>query len=472
MEWVQDWLSFEPFAGVSEKTGLRVDEINYVFCMLLAYPLAFLFRLVPTSLPALRHFIAGFVGLLFGVFCFRVFILHVFVLAGVAYLFIILDPSAKSVHRNVAVFSIGYLTFCHIYRQYYFFGLYLLDITGPLMLLVQKLSSLGYSLHDAQHPSDKQTELQKKLAVAKTPTLLEYFGHVFFFPAFLAGPMHFFTDYKAFMEGHTHTEGGAFAAAKKFVYAFLCMGCNRLPGFLGIDNSMLLLANEKWIDENNILRRLAQLYMASVCIRMQYYFAWILAEGANNAAGFGFQKKKDSKDGSDDKEVKGSWHLITNVRVENVEFATNLKGVLDNWNIQTSTWLRYVCYERTNNSVNKTMLLSALWHGLYPGYFLTFLTGTLQTEAARTGRRVIRPIFHSAGKLGMHVYDVLTWVVTAIALDYMVGPFVILEFWASLQFWSDFHFAIHILCFLMLLLPKGKSDKAKGDRQTPGRPRH
>ena len=32
--------------------------------------------------------------------------------------------------RNIFVFSVAYLTICHLYRQYYFFGLYLLDITG------------------------------------------------------------------------------------------------------------------------------------------------------------------------------------------------------------------------------------------------------------------------------------------------------------------------------------------------------
>jgi len=459
MEAWQELLAYEPFAPAAEASGLRVDEINYVFCMLLAYPLSFLFRLVPTSLPGLRHFVAGLVGLLFGIFCFRFYILHVFILAGVAYLFIIVDPSAKSVHRNIFVFSVAYLTICHLYRQYYFFGLYLLDITGPLMLLVQKLSSLGFSLHDAQSGATLST-IQKKLAVAVPPTPLEYFGHVFFFPAFLAGPMHFFTDYRAFIEGKTSTDGGAFAAAKKFLFAFLCMGVNRLPGFLGINNSMNLLIDEKYVDENNIFVRLGHLYLASVCIRMQYYFAWLLAEGANNAAGFGNQVK----DGV------ASWDLITNVKVFNVELASNLQAVLSNWNMQTQTWLVYVCYQRTDKSVTKTMLLSALWHGLYPGYFLTFLTGALETEAARKGRQLARPLFHKAGKVGAVVYDGLTWLITAIALNYMVGPFVVLELWGSLQFWTNFHFFVHIGAMLLVLVPVGKGDKgdkAKSDAKAP-----
>ena len=43
-----------------------------------------------------------------------------------------------------------------------------------------------------------------------------------------------------------------------------------------------------------------------------------------------------------------------------VEFATSFKMVLDNWNMQTQNWLKYVCYDRTG-SVYGTMILSAFW---------------------------------------------------------------------------------------------------------------
>lgn len=43
-----------------------------------------------------------------------------------------------------------------------------------------------------------------------------------------------------------------------------------------------------------------------------------------------------------------------------------------------------VCYERcTINPTAATFLLSAMWHGVYPGYYLTFLTGIAMTMAAR-----------------------------------------------------------------------------------------
>lgn len=43
-----------------------------------------------------------------------------------------------------------------------------------------------------------------------------------------------------------------------------------------------------------------------------------------------------------------------------------------------------VCYERCPiNPTAATFMLSAMWHGVYPGYYLTFITGTTMTLAAR-----------------------------------------------------------------------------------------
>jgi len=46
-----------------------------------------------------------------------------------------------------------------------------------------------------------------------------------------------------------------------------------------------------------------------------------------------------------------------------------------------------VCYDRAPwYPTALTFVLSALWHGIYPGYYFTFLTGILITLAARAVR--------------------------------------------------------------------------------------
>lgn len=44
--------------------------------------------------------------------------------------------------------AMGYLLGVHLMRQFYDYGSYALDITGPLMIITQKVTSLAFSIHD------------------------------------------------------------------------------------------------------------------------------------------------------------------------------------------------------------------------------------------------------------------------------------------------------------------------------------
>lgn len=46
------------------------------------------------------------------------------------------------------VVALAYLSCIHIHRQYFDYGSYSVDITGPLMIITQKVTSLAFSIHD------------------------------------------------------------------------------------------------------------------------------------------------------------------------------------------------------------------------------------------------------------------------------------------------------------------------------------
>lgn len=52
----------------------------------------------------------------------------------------------------------------------------------------------------------------------------------------------------------------------------------------------------------------------------------------------------------------------------------------------TNKWLRMVVYERVPKKYGTflTFGLSAIWHGWYAGYYITFASGALIVTAART----------------------------------------------------------------------------------------
>ena len=55
------------------------------------------------------------------------------------------------------------------------------------------------------------------------------------------------------------------------------------------------------------------------------------------------------------------------------------------WNKATSNWLRRCVYERVPKSIATaaSFFMSAIWHGYYPGYYLTFMSCALWNEVGK-----------------------------------------------------------------------------------------
>jgi hypothetical protein len=127
--------------------------------------------------------------------------------------------------------------------------------------------------------------------------------------------------------------------------------------------------------------------MATTAVRFKYYFAWLMADAICNNSGLGFNGYE--KDGTP------KWDMISNIHVFAFEFGTNFRDCINVWNVGTNRWLRMVVYERVPKKYGTvlTFSLSALWHGFYPGYYMTFATGALMVMAARQVKNTIRYFF-------------------------------------------------------------------------------
>uniref|UniRef100_A0A3Q0S9L4 Membrane bound O-acyltransferase domain containing 2b n=1 Tax=Amphilophus citrinellus TaxID=61819 RepID=A0A3Q0S9L4_AMPCI len=444
---------------VSEITNLPLDQVNFVVCQLCALVSAFWFRLFlhpSKTSPFIRHVVATLLGLYFAMFCFGWYALHFLVQSGLTYGIMILT-GVEHMHKYSLVVALTYLSLCQITRVYVFdYGMYTADFTGPMMVITQKITSLAFEIHDGDNKylyfvtSTSVGDLTL-CVLRRMPSLLEYFSYNCNFMGILAGPTCSYNDYIAFIEGdprrHRDPEDDRKSSSKLrqsepspnvVATSFFCLlvflsVCKVFPVERNIDDD--------FIANTPFYAQVVYLYLSMLTTRPKYYFVWTLADAINNAAGFGFNGY--DSDGSP------RWDLISNLRILNIEFATSFKVFLDNWNIQTAHWLKRVCYERCPyHPTAATFILSAMWHGAYPGYYLTFLTGTVITLAARAVRHNIRPYFlhSSTHKL---VYDVITWAATQIAICYTVVPFVLLSVGPSMKFYRSWYFSLHIGCILV-----------------------
>lgn len=264
------------------------------------------------------------------------------------------------------VVSIVYMSKLHLTRLYYDYGGYVLDITGPIMIAVQKVTSLAFSLHDGMGRNDADlTPEQRKYAIRRPPTPLEYFSYVFSFQTLMCGPLVYYTDFIEFVDGsnfkrHIKKSQKAPNPASTVLvklgtsafYAFLVVvALQYVPHDRMVDKEFL--ANTSW------LPYVIFMVICTSAARFKYFFAWKLGETICNASGLGFGGFKEDGKTPD-------WDLVSNLDIWKLETSLNFKILLDNWNKSTQSWLRRCAYERTTkNRTLVTYTLSALWHGFY-----------------------------------------------------------------------------------------------------------
>ncbi|XP_075053871.1 membrane-bound glycerophospholipid O-acyltransferase 1-like [Mixophyes fleayi] len=371
-------------------TNLPTEQRIFLIGQVSALILAFLFRycLPPSQCgPKIRHGVASLLGICLSIYCFG----------------------------WLTVFLIGEVILCYL----------MLLMVDPrrihiiLIIIIISFISHTYSSILSRSP----------------PGILPYFSYMLGFLGLLAGPLCSFNDYQIFIHGEEKKRNPNVVVCKK-----LCLCTVLLAAHIMLSDRFSISSDP----HRSLIGHFLDIYFTAACRRPKYYFAWTLADAINNAAGFGFNGI--SEDGEE------KWDRLSNLNILRIETATSFKMFIDNWNIQTAVWLKEVCYDRSPfYPLLSTFLLSAAWHGVNPGYYLTFITAVPITLAARRVRQTVRPWFQSTS-WSTSVYSVITWVCTQIAMSYTVAPFLLLELGPSLQLYRSLGFSLHILPFLLLLV--------------------
>ncbi|XP_076362099.1 lysophospholipid acyltransferase 6-like isoform X2 [Tachypleus tridentatus] len=446
------------FQSLSNFVGLPIDQLNFIISQSVMLLLAVLYRKVlrhqNVSVETRHIFILSF-GIALGYFCFGHQISHLCVQGTLAYI-VMNNVNPKLLHRRVLFISMLYLSSLHLLRLQYEFGAWTLDITGPVMIATQKVTSVAFSLHDGlTRPEVKLTAHQRKHIIKRIPTMLEFFSYIFHFQTLLCGPLVFYNDYIDFIKGtnpqvsknpeEVYIESPPPKQVVRKLAISICFGLFLI--FVVPFFPIRYLKDPVYLYETPWYRQLLYIIICTSFARSKYYHAWLLGESVANASGLGFNGF--TTDG------KPKWDLVSNIDILNFELSSNVRETVKTWNISTQQWLKIIVYDRApSHKTLLTYLLSALWHGFYPGYYFTFLGGALFTMAARSVRRSIRPYF----QLSCHtafVYDIITCITTRVCLAYIVFPFLLVEFYASIQIYWQFYFIGHILSiFAIFLLPK------------------
>ena len=287
------------------------------------------------------------------------------------------------------------------------------------------------------------SEEQRKFATKDVPNPIEYLSYIYHFPSVLCGPLTCFKDYVEFVNSpKVHDNHGLTREIfKKVAISVLC-AIIYLVVSPYVD--VKFLKSKNFLVDTHILKRFFLIIVITTFVRFKYYIAWYSSDAIINACGFGFNGY--------DQSGRPKWDLATNVDF-GFETSLNVREATQRWNKMTHLWLKRLVHHRIPKKVSILViyLLSAVWHGFYPGYYMTFLSGALFTYAATNGRRLIRPLFQRGQVLPM-LYDFLTFILTRITIAYIAFPFVILDFHNNFEIYKSLYFSLHIVGIVGVLL--------------------
>ncbi|EEB09580.1 membrane bound O-acyltransferase [Schizosaccharomyces japonicus yFS275] len=449
-----------PFLALEAVLGIHHDLVKLLACFLLSYPLASIMKRLPER-PALRSF--------YSLVCGLVYLLFIFHLEkGVVALFIdifftyyvskyVRSPKMPWI---VFFFDLGHTLLNHIDR--YLYPSVGVDITATQMVLCMKLTAFAWSVSDGRRPKEDLTPYQTQRVIYKHPPMLHFLGFSFFFPSLLAGPAFDYSTYKSFItlemfEKPKHPNSPRIPENWGPALVRCIIGLIWLTIFvIGSEKFPLnSLLTPKFYDVS-MAKRFGYSSLVAILARAKYYGAWEMTDGACVLSGIGYNGK--------DSHNVPRWDRVKNIDPMGFEFAPNIRAALEAWNMNTNKWLKNSVYLRvpmkngrpTFKNTFFAFLTSAVWHGVYPGYYLTFLTAAFIQYIARYIRRYIRPFFlqpdmKTPGPFKWF-YDIVGIVTVNLTMSYLVISFLLLDLKRSLFVWGKLYFAVHLYIILAMVL--------------------
>ncbi|XP_010494450.1 PREDICTED: lysophospholipid acyltransferase 1-like isoform X2 [Camelina sativa] len=426
-------------SSMAASIGVSVAVLRFLLCFVAMIPVSFAWRIVPSGIG--KHLYAAASGALLSYLSFGF---------------------SSNLHFLVPM-TIGYASMA-VYRPNHVF--YMsgdawkeggIDSTGALMVLTLKVISCAMNYNDGMLKEEGLREAQKKNRLVQMPSLIEYFGYCLCCGSHFAGPVYETKDYLEWTEGkgiwdtsNKRKQPSPFEATVRAIFqAAICMA---LYLYL-VPQYPLTRFTEPVYQEWGFLRKFSYQYMAGFTARWKYYFIWSISEASIIISGLGFSGW------TNDASPKPKWDRAKNVDILGVELAKSAVQIPLVWNIQVSTWLRHYVYERLVQNGKKagffqllaTQTVSAVWHGLYPGYMMFFVQSALMIAGSRVIYRWQQAISPQMAMLRKSMVFI-NFLYTVLVLNYSAVGFMVLSLHETLTAYGSVYYIGTILPVVLILL--------------------
>ncbi|KAK4029280.1 Lysophospholipid acyltransferase 7 [Daphnia magna] len=188
--------------------------------------------------------------------------------------------------------------------------------------------------------------------------------------------------------------------------------------------------------------------------RMRFYSGFILSEAACIMAGLGaYPVESQPKPGNgptalqhlnnkDRSSITYNFETIHNIDEYAAE-TSDVRGSLKAWNMTVQWWLAVNVHRRFPFKPLRTvatMLISAFWHGVHSGYYLSMLTVPFILVAEDAVKRKLRPLVNNS-----KIFNFMAGFVKIQWFSYMGMAFSLLAMDTTFAYWKSIFFIGHLI---------------------------
>ncbi|EDO40083.1 predicted protein, partial [Nematostella vectensis] len=438
------------------------EDILYLLILILSIPYGYFVKI--SGSPARKQFLSTLAGVGLSLALLGPWgIWHSLTAVIGAYL-IVASLGPRRCQWVAFLFVFGYLFF---FRTCTYFGFKKppMQSNAVQLLVTLRLCTLPFEIFDPEIS-------RNKAAATSKPSFYEFLSYSYCYCGLLTGPYYRYKTYKDFLEQENPEKiASLWPALRRLKFAPLYGGLYLLMNTYFPTKH--LMSEEFFKHPWGIPYQLLYLVPAFNGFRWRFYIGWLLAESSCIMLGLGAypfetdpkpalgpSKPMPAENGhvsevADTKENGDTHSFMTvyNIDIFKVEFAPSMRSIMKDWNMSVQWWIaqyvhRKLPFSNRNIRMSVTLLVSAFWHGVAPGYYLTFLSVPLVVMAEVRMEKAIKPWL---SQRMCYYYDWCSWFCLYRAMEYLGCGFILLQFAPCIAIWKNMYFIGHIIMVLFII---------------------
>ncbi|XP_077979475.1 membrane-bound acylglycerophosphatidylinositol O-acyltransferase mboat7-like [Glandiceps talaboti] len=437
------------------------DEFIYMCVLLISMPVAYTVKYAKTATS--KKLISSGAGVALVVSLCRLHSLHSLIVTfGTAA--IVKVAGWRHCHKLTFIWCFSYIAF---FRMVHFIGLpYPPSFANAVQLLLTlRMVGMTFEIHDSYaaklnpvKETDSTASKKPPVTIIEEPSVVDIFHYAYCYVGIMTGPYYKYKTYYDMVHNEKSSEIPTIKPLSeklKFIVVYgLCFLVSSHYFTIDYAKSDELYNHGYWY---------ATLFMVPMffVFRMRMYAAWVLSEcvcimsalGAYPIAskpkcgqGPSITWPKDSKEDQTSVD-EYNFETVNNIDGYKCDFTATFRDAMRGWNMTVQWWLANFVYRRVPSRAwrtSVTMLVSAFWHGIHPGYFLSFMTVPIILFAEDVMIKAFRKPENET------TYDWINWFFRMRGFEYLSMGFLLLRWDYTIRYWMSSYFICHVISAIFI----------------------